>query len=218
MKECTEKLRSKSGIGLVFVVLIGAILAVCISIIFLGFQQHLKNSRLLFDELTVTTAERVAKETYILDIRTGGVTYYYDGVHRNVADASTFKGKVKLEGYGRCFASENLHGETGAIGVPNRGEDGGAQFLAVSVESDGTIHSRWQGSWLTGEDYKLMTPAERNRLTIEQLNQIDASLIYELGKADLMTESEAAEQTESEAAAQTESDAGSSDQAESESK
>jgi hypothetical protein len=35
-----------------------------------------------------------------------------------------------------------------------------------------------------------MTPEERERLTIEQLNQIDSSLIYELGKADQMTETE----------------------------
>ncbi len=203
MKECRAKLRSKSGIGLIFVILVAAILAVCASIFYLGYQQHLKNSRLLFDELTVTTAERVAKEAYILDLRSNGVTYYYDGIHRNVFDASTFKGKVDLEGYGRCYASENANGETGAVGIPNKGEDGGAQFLAVSVEMDGTIHSRWQGPWLTGEDYELMTPEERDRLTIDQLNQIDSSLIYELGKADQMTESESesgsgGEMTESE--------------------
>ena len=188
MKGCRVKLRSKSGIGLIFVILIAAILAVCASIVYLGYQQHLKNSRLLFDELTVTTAERIAKETYILDIRTNGVTYYYDGIHREVFDASTFTGKVDLAGYGRCYESENAHGETGAVGIPNKGENGGAQFLAVSVEMDGTIHSRWQGAWLTGEDYELMTPEERERLTIDQLNQIDSSLIYELGKADQMTE------------------------------
>ena len=188
MKECRVKLRSKSGIGLIFVILIAAILAVCASIVYLGYQQHLKNSRLLFDELTVTTAERIAKETYILDIRTNGVTYYYDGIHREVFDASTFTGKVDLAGYGRCYESENAHGETGAVGIPNKGENGGAQFLAVSVEMDGTIHSRWQGAWLTGEDYELMTPEERERLTVDQLNQIDSSLIYELGKADQMTE------------------------------
>ena len=190
MKECRVKLRSKSGIGLIFVILIAAILAVCASIVYLGYQQHLKNSRLLFDELTVTTAERIAKETYILDIRTNGVTYYYDGIHREVFDASTFSGKVDLAGYGRCYESENAHGETGAVGIPNKGENGGAQFLAVSVEMDGTIHSRWQGAWLTGEDYELMTPEERERLTVDQLNQIDSSLIYELGKADQMTEQE----------------------------
>ena len=188
MKECRVKLRSKSGIGLIFVILIAAILAVCASIVYLGYQQHMKNSRLLFDELTVTTAERIAKETYILDIRTNGVTYYYDGIHREVFDASTFSGKVDLAGYGRCYESENAHGETGAVGIPNKGENGGAQFLAVSVEMDGTIHSRWQGAWLTGEDYELMTPEERERLTVDQLNQIDSSLIYELGKADQMTE------------------------------
>lgn len=190
MKGCRVKLRSKSGIGLIFVILIAAILAVCASIVYLGYQQHLKNSRLLFDELTVTTAERIAKETYILDIRTNGVTYYYDGIHREVFDASTFSGKVDLAGYGRCYESENAHGETGAVGIPNKGENGGAQFLAVSVEMDGTIHSRWQGAWLTGEDYELMTPEERERLTVDQLNQIDSSLIYELGKADQMTEQE----------------------------
>ena len=119
MKECREKLRSNSGIALIFIVLIGAIAAVSLSILYLGYQQHLKISRLLFDELTVTTAERIAKETYILDIRTNGVTYYYDGIHREVFDASTFSGKVDLAGYGRCYESENAHGETGAVGIPN---------------------------------------------------------------------------------------------------
>lgn len=188
MKACREKLRSRDGIGLIFVILIGAILAVCASILYLGYQQHMKNSRLLFDELTVTTAQRVAKETYILDITTGGITYYYDAIHKSVKDASSYEGKVPISGYGRSYESENKNGETGAVGIPNKGKDGGAQFLAVSVEMDGTIHSRWQGAWLTAEDYELMTTGERERLTIEQLNQIDSSLIYELGKTELMTE------------------------------
>ena len=199
MKECRAKLRSQSGIALIFVVLIGAIAAVCASIFYLGYQQHLKNSRLLVDELTVTTAERVARETYILDLRSGGVTYYYNDTHRSLIDASTVDGKVDIEGYGLCYKSENANAETGAVGIPNKGKDGGAQILAVSIESDGTVHSRWQGNWLTGEDYELMTPEERDRLTIAQLNQIDSSLIYELGRADEMTEQETGllEQTES---------------------
>ena len=205
MKEFREKLRSESGIALIFVLLIVAILAVCASIVYLGFQQHLKNSRLLFDEVTVTTAERVAKETYILDLRSSGVTYYYDGIHRDVIDASTVKGKVNLTGYGRCYESENLKGETGAAGIPNKGENGGPQILAVSVEEDGTIHSRWQGQWLTGYDYELMTTEERSRLTVEQLNQIDASLIYELGREEELTESQT--ETESEASTETLSEA-----------
>ncbi len=208
MNQSREKLGSERGIALIFVVLIAAIAAVSISIIFLGYQQHLKNSRRLFDEVTVSTAERVAKETYILDLQSGGITYYYDEIHRTVTDASTFEGKVPIPGYGRSYASENKRGETGAIGIPNRGKDGGAQFLAVSVESDGRIHSRWQGPWLTAEDYELMTTAERERLTIDQLNQIDSSLIYELGKAKQMTESgQNAASTESEQkAASTESE------------
>ena len=216
MKECRAKLRSKSGIGLIFVILITSILAVCASILYLGYQQHLKNSRLLFDELTVTTAERVAKETYILDLRSDGVTYYYDGIHRNVYDASTFTGKVDLEGYGRSYEPENANGETGAVGIPNKGENGGAQFLAVSVELDGTIHSRWQGAWLTGEDYELMTPEERDRLTIDQLNQIDSSLIYELGKADQMKEQES-ESVSGNEMTESESESGSNQMAERES-
>ena len=208
MNQSREKLGSERGIALIFVVLIAAIAAVSISIIFLGYQQHLKNSRRLFDEVTVSTAERVAKETYIVDLKSGGITYYYDEIHRTVTDASTFEGKVPITGYGRSYASENKRGETGAIGIPNRGKDGGAQFLAVSLESDGRIHSRWQGPWLTAEDYELMTTAERERLTIDQLNQIDSSLIYELGKAKQMTESgQNAASTESEQkAASTESE------------
>ena len=215
MKECREKLRSNSGIALIFIVLIGAIAAVSLSILYLGYQQHLKNSRRLFDEVTVTTAERVAKETYILDIRTGGVTYYYDGIHRSVTDSARYDGKVDLEGYGMSYASENKNAETGAVGIPNKGEDGGAQFLAVSVESDGTIHSRWQGPWLTAEDYELMTPEERERLTQAQLKQIDGSLIYENANHK-MTEAGSAGETESEGSetSDTESESGRQEQTE----
>ena len=182
MKRCREKLRSESGIAVIFIVLIAAIIAVCASIFYLGYQQRMKNSRLLFDELTVTTAERVAKETYILEIISGGITYYYDDVHRSVMDASTFEGKINIKGYGRCYESENRHGETGAVGIPNKGENGGPQILAVSVEADGSIHSRWQGRYLTAQDYELMTAAERDRLTVEQLRQIDSDMIYEQGR------------------------------------
>ena len=211
MKRCSRKLRSKSGIGLIFVVLIGAIIAVCLSIIYLGYQQHMKNERLLYDELTVTTAERVAKETYILDLRLDGVTYYYDAIHKSVTDASTIEGKIKFKGYGRCYESENKHAETGAIGIPNKGDNGGPQILAVCVEDDGTIHSRWQGFYLTGDDYKLMTTAERERLTTEQKNQIDSTLIYEKGKegqkkkemAEASAEAEQDTETETEPTKQT---------------
>ena len=215
MKECREKLRSNSGIALIFIVLIGAIAAVSLSILYLGYQQHLKHARRLFDEVTVTTAERVAKETYILDIRTGGVTYYYDGIHRSVTDSARYDGKVDLEGYGMSYASENRNAETGAVGIPNKGEDGGAQFLAVSVESDGTIHSRWQGPWLTAEDYELMTPEERERLTQAQLKQIDGSLIYENANHK-MTEAGSAGETESEGSqiSDTESESGRQEQTE----
>ncbi len=197
MGRCRDKLRSESGIGLIFVVLIVAIAAVCASILYLGYQQHMKNERRFFDEVTVDTAERVAKESYILDLKDGGVTYYYNGIHRTVTEASEYKGKIDIEGYGRSFASENKNGETGAIGIPNKGGKNGAQILAVCVEADGTIHSRWQGHYLTAEDYELMTREERDRLTIDQLNQIDADLIYELGRSGSETESE--DQTESKA-------------------
>lgn len=200
MKGFRGKLRSRGGIALVFVILIGAIAAVVASILFLGYQQHLKDARMLADELTVTTAQRLARETYILDLRSGGVTYYYDDIHKTLTDTKKVKGKVPIKGYGMCYASENTHGETGAIGIPNKGRDGGSQFLAVSIEADGSVHSRWQGPWLTGEDYELMTPAERKRLTTEQLNQIDSTLIYERGQASRMTEGEtdAGAETESE--------------------
>ncbi len=194
MGRCRDKLRSRSGIGLIFVVLIAGIAAVCASILYLGYQQHMKNERRFYDELTVETAERVARETYILDLTSGGVTYYYNAVHRTVKDASTYKGKVDIKGYGRCYESENKNSETGAVGIPNKGGKNGAQILAVSVESDGTVHSRWQGQYLTGDDYELMTPEERDRLTIEQLNQIDGSLIYEHGKASAETETEVEEE------------------------
>ncbi len=190
MGRCRDKLRSTRGIGLIFVVLLVAIAAVALSILQLGYQQHLKNERRFYDENTVLTAERVARETYILDMKSGGITYYYDAVKRTVTDASTFKEKVDIPGYGRCSEAENKNCETGAVGIPNTGGENGAQLLAVSVETDGTIHSRWQGQHLTLYDYKLMTWPEKKRLNIYQLNQIDSQLLYELSKAPSETESE----------------------------
>lgn len=199
MEKVREKLHSRSGIAVVFLLLITAIGVVCISIAIYGFQQHLKDSRRMFDEAQVDTAKRVARETYILDLVEGGVTYYYDEMKHNVVNAANFEGKVDVKGYGRSYEDENLNGETGADGIPNKGKDGGAQFIAVSVEENGTTHARWQGPYLTGYDYELMTPGERSRLTKEQIDQIGMDLVYaHLGESEASPPAETEDESETE--------------------
>lgn len=167
-----KKLREQSGMALVFVLLLLAITAVSASIILYGYQKHLINVRLLFDEAQVDTAKRTAREEYILDAETGGVLYYFEGTSRKVIRADTIVGPVPVTGYGRTHKKDNRRGQTGAAGIPNRQEDGGPQFLAVYVSPDGKTYARWQGKRLTGYDYTLMQSGERKLLTEDMKNQI----------------------------------------------
>ena len=172
-----RRLKSKSGIALVYVILITLIGALTLSIVLYLYMQHLETRRLLIDEAQVTQVKRFAKDQYVLDMVDEGITYYYDYENLTLIDASTVVGRANIKGYGRSYEDENLHGETGAVGIPNRGADGGPQFLAVSVEADGSVHARWQGQVLTAEDYVLMTDGERSRLNQSQKNQIGRDLV-----------------------------------------
>ena len=68
-----------------------------------------------------------------------------------------------------------IDAETGAVGIPNLGGENGAQLLAITFEDDEHVNIRWQGNVLTPYDLELMTTAEQERLTTQQLNQIELS-------------------------------------------
>ncbi|MEE0955965.1 MAG: hypothetical protein U0L49_09175 [Eubacterium sp.] len=169
-----KKLKSKSGLALIFFVLISGIIAVSISIVVYGYQIHLRQAKLMFDQEEVNEAISCAKVAYLQSPSASGVTYYYDEVTKEVYDASSYKGRVPIAGYGRSAEKDNRKGQTGAAGIPNKGGRDGAQFLAIAVESDSEISARWQGPVLTEYDYDLMTRYEKLRLTDSQMEQIEA--------------------------------------------
>jgi hypothetical protein len=184
-----SRLCSENGVARLIVLLTVAVIAVYACFAAAGYIQHLNDAKMTFDSEEVDEAKALAKHQYVLDGASGGITYYYDADGKKLTDASTYKGKINIAGYGRSDAKHNANAETGALGIPNKGDDGGAQFLAIVIDPAGNyseaggnvfenseglmISARWQGSYLTYYDYKLMTDAERSRLTSAQKDQIE---------------------------------------------
>lgn len=175
-----EKIESRKGLSRLAAILLVAVIAMCVWFIAEAYQKHLHDARMTFDQDQVNVALRNARVQYLTDGCPAGITYYYD------AENATFRSfdEVNLiHGYGRCYESENLHGETGAVGIPNRGGPDGAQFLAIAFEDGDHCVIRWQGRFLTPYDMELMSTAEQARLTTEQLQQIEISRQRELEQA-----------------------------------
>jgi len=164
-----------SGSALLIVILVIAVVLVAAFLFIEGYIRHVKEAALMYDQETVYEAEDMAAATYLADgCPPEGVIYYYDDLTKQCYDASKYGWRINIDGYGRTSEEDNAHMETGAKGIPNKGDDGGAQFLAIFVIDRGeTVISRWQGQILTAYDYSLMTEDERNLLTEDQLKQIE---------------------------------------------
>ena len=167
-----ERLKSRSGIAWLTAILLAAVIAMALWFVVDAYREHLKDVRMTFDRDQVATALRNAKVQYLTDGCPYGITYYYDAERVTFC---SFKEIEQIKGYGRCYKDENLHGETGAPGIPNLGGKDGAQLLAISFEDESHVSIRWQGRFLTPYDMELMTTAEQARLTTEQLDQIEIS-------------------------------------------
>lgn len=167
----SRKLHSDRGVILPIVILSVAVIAALILFVVIpGYQEHLRNARIQADVQTVETAEDVASITYLQDGGGELVTYYYDELtHKCLLR----KDIDKIEPYGRCSEKDNKNSVTGAKGVPNFGDNGGPQLLAITIADGSIINVRWTGKKYTVLDYDLMTIRERNALDAEARDEIE---------------------------------------------
>lgn len=162
----------EDGMILPIAILLTAVIVCCILFVVIpGYQEHLRNARIETDSTSVATARDVASITYLQDGAQGLVTYYYDERTHKCLPLSELS---SIEPYGRTSGEDNKNAITGAKGVPNFGTEGGAQLIAVTIQNDTIINLRWTGKKCTVLDYELMTMAERNALTDQQKDEIEA--------------------------------------------
>lgn len=164
------KLRSRCGMSIVVFLLLCGIVAMIALFVADGYMKHLDDVKMTLDKDQVHEAMELARYQYMGDGYPAGITYYYDAERGSMV---SFDEIGNIVGYGRCSAEQNLHGETGAVGIPNLKGKGGAQILAIAVEDENTFNARWQGKRLTVYDESLMSALERARLTEAQRLQID---------------------------------------------
>ena len=161
--------------GLLIIVLAVMVAAAAVLIFIVPqYRQHRIDQRRTFDAQSVATARDVCKIQYLTDGESGLVVYYYDELSHKALSRSRI-GEIRP--YGRCSRAENLHRETGAAGVPNLGNRGGAQLLAVAVSDGAPVNARWTGKQWTYPDYYYMTQAERLQLTGSVRREMDQSSV-----------------------------------------
>lgn len=185
-----RKLRSETGLTwLVYLLLVAVIVTFVLFIVVPGYERHNRNARITMDAESVATAKDVASVAYLQDGRAGLVIYYYDELHHSVLERDAIG---TIEPYGRSAKEDNLHNETGAVGIPNEnGEDtdvekavaekngtyidynDGPQLLAIAVSYEGTRNARWTGHKWRYLDYYYMLPAERETLTPSDFRAMD---------------------------------------------
>jgi len=168
--EIKTKLYSRCGMSVVVFILLCGIAAMLLLFVVDGYLGHLDDAKMTFDKDQVHEAMELARYQYLGDGCPAGITYYFDAERGKMV---SFEEIGSIVGYGRSSAARNLHGETGAVGIPNLEGKGGAQILAIAVEDENTFNARWQGKRLTVYDESLMSPRERERLSEEQRLQIE---------------------------------------------
>ena len=168
---CRDVCVNQEGIANLTAVLLIAVIVFCGIFAVQMYIRHLNDAKMTFDRNQVENAIKAAKVQYMEDGFGDDVTYYFDAVNSRMLGWDEIG---KIEGYGRSDRKHNANGETGALGVPYLGGKIGGQFLALSVEENGTVvHPRWQGHRLTVYDYTLMSVSEKRRLNTEQKDQIE---------------------------------------------
>ena len=168
--EIRTKLSGRRGMTWAVFLLLCGIAAMLLLFIVEGYLRHLDDAKMTFDKQQVHEALELVKIQYLSEGCPAGTTYYYDAERARMVP---FDEIGNIVGYGRSSAAHNRHGETGALGIPNLGGRGGAQFLAIAIEDDNTFNVRWQGKRLTVYDESLMSAQELARLTEAQRLQIE---------------------------------------------
>ncbi len=173
----SKKLKSNQGFslfpGLLIIVLAAAVIALVGAVFILPFyQDHVKDRNLTMDALSVRTAEDVAKIQYLQDGDGGLVVYYYDELTHKAVKRDQL---AAIKPYGRATREQNRNGESGAKGVPNLEDRGGAQIIALAIDGGESVNARWTGKTWTYPDYYYMTQKERKKLKQKDLKEMDAS-------------------------------------------
>lgn len=121
----TDRLRDRCGLATVHYILMVLIALVLLMFVVDGYMRHLQDIAMTYDCEEVNEAVACAKTQYLMDGAPGAVVYYYDAESKQVYTRDHFqeKDRIKLKGYGRSLEFQNRKAQTGAIGVPNRGDE-----------------------------------------------------------------------------------------------
>ena len=132
------RLRDRRGLAAVHYILMVLIALVLLMFVVDGYMRHLQDIAMTYDCEEVDEAVACAKTQYLMDGAPGAVVYYYDAETKQVYTRDHFpaKNRVDLKGYGRSLEFQNRQAQTGATGVPNRGDE--CYRKAIGRLDDGT--------------------------------------------------------------------------------
>lgn len=132
------RLRDRRGLAAVHYILMVLIALVLLMFVADGYMRHLQDIAMTYDCEEVNEAVACAKTQYLMDGAPVAVVYYYDAESKQVYTRDHFqeKDRIRLKGYGRSLAFQNRQAQTGAIGVPNRGDE--RYRTAIGRLDDGT--------------------------------------------------------------------------------
>ena len=137
-KHFRTRLRDRRGLAAVHYILMVLIVLVLLMFVVDGYMRHLQDIAMTCDCEEVNEAVACAKTQYLMDGAPGAVVYYYDAETKQVYTRDHFpaQDRVDLKGYGRSLEFQNRKAQTGAIGVPNRGDE--RYRKAIGRLDDGT--------------------------------------------------------------------------------
>ena len=138
MQMICKKLKDRRGLAAVHYILLVLIVLILLMFVVDGYLKHLQDIAMTYDCEEVNEAIACAKTQYLMDGVPGETVYYYDADTKQVYPRDHFPEKdcVKLKGYGRSLEFQNRKAQTGAIGVPNRGDE--RYRTAIGRLDDGT--------------------------------------------------------------------------------
>jgi len=120
-----DKIKNKNGLSILHYLVMVVIVAILLMFVVDGYIRHLQDVCRTYDSEEVDEALMIAKIQYIFDGAPARVIYYYDADTKQVYTRDKFSrdDRIDIRGYGRTLAYQNRNQETGAVGVPNRGNE-----------------------------------------------------------------------------------------------
>ncbi len=133
-----RRMKRNQGLAAVHYVLMVLIVLILLMFVVEGYLRHLQDIAMTYDVEEVHEAVACAKTQYLMDGVPGAMVYYYDAATKQVYPRDYFKteDRIDLTGYGRSLEFQNRKSETGAVGVPNRGDE--RYRTAIGRLDDGT--------------------------------------------------------------------------------